>query len=109
MGVITALRVSAKTVADVSDWLASATAPFKLTRYRSPDISIDDLVFPQGASAALKLHSDSALSAAAPGHAVQWSKGLEARTDAGSDHLVQSGAVGCMVGGAGLEPAASSV
>lgn len=70
---------------------------------------IDDLVFPQGATAALKLHSDGALPAVIAGHAVQSPEWLRANNDAGSGNLLQSGAAGCMVGGAGLEPAASSV
>ncbi len=70
---------------------------------------IDDLVFPQGATAALKLHSEGAPSAAIAGHAVQSPEWLKASKDAGSGNLVQSGTTGCVVGGAGLEPAASSV
>ncbi len=70
---------------------------------------IDDLVFPQGATAALKLHSYGALQAATEGHAVQSPEWLKHSNDAGSDSLMQSGATGCVVGGAGLEPAASSV
>ena len=70
---------------------------------------IDDLVFPQGATAALKLHSYGALPAATTSNAVQWPEWLKASSDADPDNLVQSGAAGCVVGGAGLEPAASSV
>ncbi len=70
---------------------------------------IDDLVFPQGAVTALNLLSDSALPTVTAGHAVQWPEGLKPRIDAGSSDLVQSGATGCMVGGAGFEPATSSV
>ncbi len=66
---------------------------------------IDDVVFPQGAVAALKLHSYSALQAATAGHAVQSADCLKASNDADSDNLVQSGAAGCVVGGAGFEPA----
>ncbi len=70
---------------------------------------IDDLVFPQGATAALKLHSYDALQAATEGHAVQSPEWLKPSNDAAPDNLVRSGATGFVVGGAGLEPAASSV
>ena len=70
---------------------------------------IDDLVFPEGAVAALNLHLQGALSAATGGHAVQRPEGLKPRIDAASSDLGQSGAAGCMVGGAGFEPATSSV
>ena len=70
---------------------------------------IDDLIFPQGAAPALKLHSYTAPSASTAGHAVQWSEGLKPNIDAAPSDVVQSGAAGCVVGGAGFEPAASSV
>ena len=70
---------------------------------------IDDLVFPEGAVAALNLHLQGALSGATAGHAVQRPEGLKPRIDAASSDLMQSGAAGCMVGGAGFEPATSSV
>src|SRR5437588_4659214 len=70
---------------------------------------IDDLVFPEGAVAALNLHLQGTLSAATAGHAVQRPEGLKPRIDAASSDLVQSSAAGCMVGGAGFEPATSSV
>ena len=70
---------------------------------------IDDLVFSQAAAAALKLHLFGALSPAAEGHGVQSPKWLNPNNGAGADNLVQSGAREFMVGGAGLEPAASSV
>jgi hypothetical protein len=68
-----------------------------------------DLVFVEGREAALNLHMQAALSGTTVGHAVQWPEGLKPRTDAVSSSFVQSGAFGCVVGGAGLEPAASSV
>jgi len=55
---------------------------------------IDDLVFPQGTS---------------DGHAFQLPEWLKVSSDAASDNLVQSDAAERVVGGAGLEPAASSV
>lgn len=70
---------------------------------------IDDLVFPEGWEAALKLPLYGAPSGATPGHALQRSEGLEPKDDAGWRNVVQSGATGCMVGGAGFEPATSSV
>ena len=70
---------------------------------------IDDLVFPEGLEAALKLHSYGAPQPATGGHVVQWAEGLKASIDANPSSLMQSVANECMVGGAGLEPAASSV
>ncbi len=70
---------------------------------------IDDLVFPEGTVAALNLHLYGALSDVTTGHGVQWVVGLKPNNDAAPSNLVQSGAAGCMVGGAGFEPATSSV
>ena len=70
---------------------------------------IDNLVFPEGAVAALNLHLFGALPGATAGHAVQSPEGLKPRIDAASSDVVQSLAAGCVVGGAGFEPAASSV
>ena len=69
---------------------------------------IDDLVFPQGAVTALNLHSQAALPAATAGHMVQQLDGLEPNDYAVGRNAVQSDATGCVVGGAGFEPAASS-
>ena len=70
---------------------------------------IDDLVFPQGAVTALNLHSQGAPPAATAGHAVQRSEGLKPNDYAAWHNTVQSYATGCVVGGAGFEPATSSV
>jgi hypothetical protein len=70
---------------------------------------IDDLVFPEGFEAALKLHLYGALSSATGGHAVQRPDEREPKEDAVWRNVVQSGATGCVVGGAGFEPATSSV
>ena len=67
---------------------------------------IDDLVFPE---AALNLHLYGALQSEMAGHAVQSPERLKSNIDAVSSNVVQSGAAECMVGGAGFEPAASSV
>ncbi len=68
---------------------------------------IDDLVF--AGEAAPILHRSGAPSGVSEGHAVQRADTLEPVQDKELSNLVQSGAAGCMVGGAGLEPAASSV
>jgi len=70
---------------------------------------IDDLIFPEGAVVALDLDLHGALSGATEGHAVQWPDGPKPRIDAVSSNLVHSGAKGYVVGGAGFEPATSSV
>ena len=70
---------------------------------------IDELAFPQDAAAALKLHLYGALRNEIASHAVESPEWLKVSIDAGSDRLVQSGAAEYLVGGAGLEPAASSV
>ncbi len=68
---------------------------------------IDDLVFPEGA--ALILHLSGAPAGTTGGHGVQSADERKPNTGADSSDSVRSHAAGCMVGGAGLEPAASSV
>jgi len=68
---------------------------------------IDDLVFPEGA--ALILHLSGAPSGTTGRHGVQSADERKPNTGTGSRDSEQSGATGCVVGGAGLEPAASSV
>ena len=66
---------------------------------------IDDLVFPEGLDAALKLHLSAALSGEIAGQAVQSSEERQPKSDAALSDLVQSHAAGLVVGRAGLEPA----
>ncbi len=66
---------------------------------------IDDLVFPEGLDAALKVRLSAALSGEIAGHVVQSSEERKPKTDATSSDPVHSGAAGCVVGRAGLEPA----
>jgi hypothetical protein len=60
---------------------------------------IDELVFPEGFQAALKLHLYGAPSRAVAGHAVQLPTGLEPKDDAVWRNVVQSGAAGRTPGG----------
>jgi|GEM_PF-364656 len=64
---------------------------------------IDEIVFPEGFAAALKLHLDGAPQGAAPCSDVQPSEGLERSPDAVSDSVVQSGAAPCVAEGGRFE------
>jgi hypothetical protein len=97
--------------------LGHASAAFTLDTYghlmdRAPPRPvgwIDEFVFPEGGAAALNLHLPGAPPEAAARGGVQGDlgpEGLEMRDFCGA---VQPGAAGCVVGGAGFEPAASSV
>ncbi len=66
---------------------------------------IDELVFPEGWEAALKLHLYGALPGATARSPVQSPKELEPASDVDFSHLVQLGAAGEMVEAAGIEPA----
>ncbi len=66
---------------------------------------IDEIVFPEGFEAALKLHLSGAPSDATACSLVQSAEVLEAAPDLAFSHLVQSGAAGCVVEAAGIEPA----
>ena len=63
---------------------------------------IDDLVFPEGT--ALILHLSGAPSGTTGGHGMHSADERKPNTGAGSSDSVPSGAVRCVVGGAGLEP-----
>jgi hypothetical protein len=66
---------------------------------------IDELVFPEGFAAALKLHLDGAPQGASACSPLQPVEGLKPAPNETSRHTVQSGAAGRMVAGAGFEPA----
>ena len=66
---------------------------------------IDDLVFPEGLEAALKVYLSAALSGEIAGQAVQSHEVRKSETGAVPSDLMQSRAAGFLVGRAGLEPA----
>ena len=66
---------------------------------------IDEIVFPEGYEAALKLHLSGALSGAAACSPVQRPEAPDPLLDMTKRSLVQSGAAGGMVEAAGIEPA----
>ena len=70
---------------------------------------IDELVFPEGWEAALKMHSDTAPNEALAYSPVQSAEVTEPLENKDARSLVQSGATGGMVGARGLEPRTSSV
>jgi integrase len=70
---------------------------------------IDELVFPEGWDAALKLHLGAAPSVESARSAVQSTETLEPLESKDESNLVQSGASRGMVGARGLEPRTSSV
>jgi len=72
---------------------------------RRPVEWIDELVFPEGFEAALKLHLYGALRDADACSPVQQPEWLEPSASAVPGILVQSGATECMVEAAGIEPA----
>ena len=65
---------------------------------------IDELVFPEGWEAALKLHLSGALCDAAPCSPVLPSEGRESLQDVTSGSALLSGATGGMVAAEGFEP-----
>lgn len=69
---------------------------------------IDEIVFPEGFEAALKLHLRGALRDAAPCSPVQQPEWLESSPGAVPGSVLQSDAAGCMVPRAGFEPALSA-
>jgi len=76
---------------------------------RLPVEWIDDLVFPERLDVAVTLPLETGQSNATASSVVQSDKMLEPSLDAVSGRSVQRDATSCVVGGAGLEPAASSV
>ena len=68
---------------------------------------IDELVFPEAFEAALELHALDALSSANQYNLMPRPDPLEPLMDAAQSDAVQFGAIGDMVGRAGLEPATS--
>jgi integrase len=70
---------------------------------------IDELVFPEGWEAALKLHLDGALRAVSGCSWVQSIETPEPLETKDESNLVQSGTAGSVVGARGLEPRTSSV
>jgi len=70
---------------------------------------IDELVFPEGWEAALKLHLDGAPEGASGCSPVQSTGAADSLENKDESNLVQSGAAGGMVGARGLEPRTSSV
>ena len=101
----------------ISSQMGHASAAFTLDTYGHlmdrlpvrPVEWIDDLVFPEGWEAALKMHLSGALPSARIGHPVQQPETQERMEIKAWSNLIQSDATGCMVGGAGFEPATSSV
>jgi hypothetical protein len=65
---------------------------------------IDEIVFPEGFAAALKLHLEGTPSSASEGHVVQPLESLEPLQDTAPSNLVQAGAAGYMVAAEGFEP-----
>ena len=78
-----------------------------LSRYQAE--WIDELVFPEGWEAALKLHLDGAPEEASGCSSVQSAEAAEPLENKDERNLVQSGAAEGMVGARGLEPRTSSV
>jgi len=70
---------------------------------------IDELVFPEGWEAALKMHLDGAPEGTSGCSPVQSAECPEPLENKDANDLVQSGATGDMVGARGLEPRTSSV
>lgn len=70
---------------------------------------IDELVFPEGWEAALKLHLEGAPEGVSGCNPVQCVETAEPLENKDENNLVQSGAYGFMVGARGLEPRTSSV
>ena len=69
---------------------------------------IDELVFPEGWEAALKLHPEGAPNEASGCSPVQSAEATEPLENKDGNNLVQSGAAGNIVGARGLEPRTSS-
>jgi hypothetical protein len=114
---VSLLVVAGKHPKYIASQMTHASAAFTLDTYGHlmdrlpvhPVEWVDDLVFPKGWAAALKLPLHGAPSGATAGHPVQRPEGAEGLEIAAWSNVVQSGATGCMVGGAGFEPATSSV
>ncbi len=64
---------------------------------------IDEMVFPEGFAAALKLHLETAPQDAVASSQMQRAEGLKPRPDAMSGSVVQSGAAGCVAEGGRFE------
>ena len=70
---------------------------------------IDELVFPEGWEAALKMHLDGAPEGTSACSPLQSTEATETLKNKDETNLVQSGSTGFMVGARGLEPRTSSV